>query len=581
MGWGERLQHAWNVFRGKDSAQKMTVFEMGSGNSYRPDRNRLKTTLERSVINAVYTRIAIDAAAVSMMHVRLDQNDRFKEVIKSSLNECLTVEANLDQTGRALRQDMVMSLCDEGCIAVVPIDADIELSKESVYNIKTLRVGKILQWFPRHVQVRVYNEEIGDMEDVMVPKKIVAIVENPLYSVMNESNSTLRRLIHKMNLLDVIDDQTSSGKLDLIVQLPYSVKGETKKRQAEERRKDIEMQLVGSKYGIAYIDATEHITQLNRAVDNNLMTQITYLTEMAYNQLGMTANVFNGTASEEEMLNYHNRTIEPILSAITDELKRKFLTKTARSQGQSIEFFKDPFRLAGIEKIAEIADKFTRNEILSSNELRAIVGYKPVDDPRADELRNANLNRADNEQVPMTTNAEEAEDESAEQSGMTFVENYLEHHGIKGQKWGVKRGPPYPINFNKKKFLEDCKKVLSSLKTDDFSDFSPPKNIYFGKVAYKNKEPIGFVLAEGRKDSGGKKSIDISVATVPSARGQGVASSLAKAAITVGLSDNDIYKIYWGFEKSNEGSKSLAETLGFSYDYSTDFYNIWSLKKGD
>lgn len=492
MGWGKRLQHAWNVFRGKDSAQKMTVFEMGSGNSYRPDRNRLKTTLERSVINAVYTRIAIDAAAVSMMHVRLDQNDRFKEVIKSSLNECLTVEANLDQTGRALRQDMVMSLCDEGCIAIVPIDADIELSKESVYNIKTLRVGKILQWFPRYVQVRVYNEEIGDMEDVMVPKKIVAIVENPLYSVMNESNSTLRRLIHKMNLLDVIDDQTSSGKLDLIVQLPYSVKGETKKRQAEERRKDIEMQLVGSKYGIAYIDATEHITQLNRAVDNNLMTQITYLTEMAYNQLGMTANVFNGTASEEEMLNYHNRTIEPILSAITDELKRKFLTKTARSQGQSIEFFKDPFRLAGIEKIAEIADKFTRNEILSSNELRAIVGYKPVDDPRADELRNANLNRADNEQVPMTTKAEEAEDESAEQSGMTFVENYLEHHGIKGQKWGVKRGPPYPLQNsqekNKLKSMDSLsltestvKKYSAQYKTLDrvrISDNTNGKNFY-------------------------------------------------------------------------------------------------------
>lgn len=432
MGLGERLSHAWNVFRGKDPPVMISPFEAGMGNSYRPDQFRFRMGVERAITNAVYTRIAIDVASVNIRHVRLDQNGRFKEEIDSTLNECFRTEANIDQSGRAFIQDIAMTMCDPGVAAIVPIDGDILLEKGTVLNIKSLRVGEIIQWYPKHVQVRVYNEEIGDKQDIIVPKSIVGIIENPLYSVMNESNSTLRRLIHKMNLMDTIDDNNSSGKLDLIIQLPYAVKGDTRRRQAEQRRKDIEMQLVGSKYGIAYTDATERITQLNRAVDNNLMSQVTYYTEMAYNQLGMTQNVFNGTASEEEMLNYHNRTIEPFLSAITLELRRKFLTKTARSQGQSIEFFKDPFKLATVEKIAEIADKFTRNEILSSNELRAIVGYKPVDDPRADELRNANLNRADNEQVPMTTNAEEGENEEAEQSGMNFVNNYLEHHGIKG-----------------------------------------------------------------------------------------------------------------------------------------------------
>lgn len=388
MGLGDRLQHAFNAFRGKE----METNQFQPSYTYRPDRVRFNFGTERSIISAIYTRIAVDVAALTFQHARVNENGKFVESIDSGLNDCLNVEANLDQTGRALIQDLVMSLCDEGCVAVVPVDTSID-PKKGAFSIDSLRVGQIIQWYPDMVMVRLYNEHTGTKEDVIVPKKSTAIIENPLYAVMNEPNSTLRRLIHKLNILDAIDEQSGSGKLDLIIQLPYVIKTEARRKQAEMRRKDIEMQLEGSKYGIAYTDGTEHITQLNRPAENNLLEQVTYLTNMLYAQLGLTESIFNGTATEAEMLNYHNRTVEPIAAAITAEMTRSFLSKTARTQGQRVLFFRDPFKLAPVNQIAEIADKFTRNEILTSNEVRAIIGYKPSDDPRADELRNANINQ--------------------------------------------------------------------------------------------------------------------------------------------------------------------------------------------
>lgn len=385
-----RLQHAWNAFLNRDT----TSFTRDYGSSYgsRPDRSKLRMGNEKSIISSIYTRIGIDVAAVSVQHVRIDQNGRFTEVIPSGLQECLTVQANIDQSGRALIQDAVMSMFDEGSVAIVPVETTLDPKVSGGYDISNLRVGNITEWFPQHVRVRLYNERIGQREDVILPKKMVAIIENPLYAVMNEPNSTLKRLIHKLNLLDGIDEQSSSGKLDLIFQLPYVIKTAARKEQAEIRRKDIEMQLAGSKYGIAYTDGSEKVTQLNRPAENNLMSQITYLTSMLYSQLGLTESVFDGTADEKVMLNYYNRTVEPILSAITDAMRRVFLTKTARTQGQAIMYFREPFKLVPVNDLAEIADKFTRNEILSSNEIRAVIGYKPVADGRADELRNKNLN---------------------------------------------------------------------------------------------------------------------------------------------------------------------------------------------
>jgi len=388
---GSRLKHAWNAFLNRDP----TLYDyniMGRSSNFKPDRTRLRYSNERSIIASIYNRIAIDVAALSFQHVRLDQNGRYLETISSNLNECLTIEANIDQTARALMLDAALSLFDEGCIAIVPIDTSINPSISGSYDIISIRVGKILEWFPNHVRVELYNDRKGVKEQVLLEKKVVAIVENPLYSVMNEPNSVAKRLIRKLNLLDAVDEQTSSGKLDLIIQLPYAIKTAARKEQAEIRRLDMEAQLKGSKYGVAYSDATEKITQLNRPVENNLLAQITYLTSMLYSQLGISEEVFNGTADEKAMLNYYSRTIEPVSSAISDELKRKFLTKTARTQKQSIMFFRDSFKLVAVADLAEAADKFTRNEILSSNEFRSIIGYKPSDDPRAEELRNKNLN---------------------------------------------------------------------------------------------------------------------------------------------------------------------------------------------
>lgn len=408
MSFGSRLKHAWNAFTGTDYT---TYQDVGPGYSSRPDRIRLTKGNERSIITSVYNRIALDVAALNVQHIRLDENGRFLSVIQDGLNTCLTVEANIDQTARAFIQDIVVSMLDEGCVAIVPVDTTYDPSVTGSYDIQTMRVGKILDWYPQHVRVRLYNERTGAKENILAPKSTVAIVENPLYAVVNEPNSTMQRLIRKLNLLDVIDEQSGSGKLDLIIQLPYVIKTEARRQQAENRRKDIEAQLSGTKYGIAYADGTERITQLNRSVNNNLMSQIEYLTSMLYSQLGITQSILDGTADEKTMLNYNNRTIEPIISAIVDEMKRKFLTKTARSQSQSISFFRDPFKLVPVNDIAEIADKFTRNEIMTSNEIRQVIGMKPSDDPRADELRNKNLS-APSESEPETNPP--VEDENVE-----------------------------------------------------------------------------------------------------------------------------------------------------------------------
>lgn len=413
ISMGARLKHAWNAFFNKDPTRSYR--DIGIGYSFRPDRMRFSRGNERSIVTSVYNRIAMDVAAVDMFHVRLDENNRFLATLDSGLNNCLTVEANADQTGRAFLQDVVMSMMDEGCVAIVPTDTDDDPGDgiPGSFDIDAIRTGQILEWYPQHVRVRVYNERTGQKEDILMAKKSVAIIENPLYAVINEPNSTMQRLIRKLNLLDVIDEQNSSGKLDLIIQLPYIIKTEARRRQAENRRKDIEDQLRGSKYGIAYTDGTEHITQLNRPVENNLMSQIEYLTSMLYSQLGITQGILDGTADEKTMLNYYNRTIEPILSAIADEMKRKFLTKTARSQRQSIEFFRDPFKLVPVSEISEIADKFTRNEIMTSNEIRQVIGMKPSDDPKADELRNKNLSEsAADRGSPENVTPEEAVEEN-------------------------------------------------------------------------------------------------------------------------------------------------------------------------
>jgi len=367
---------------------------VGMGYVYRPDRVRFTRGNERSTVTSVYNRIAMDVASIAIKHCRIDKNGRYIEDMNSTLNDCLTLEANIDQTGRSFIQDVVMSMFDEGAVAIVPVDTSIDPMKSSSYDILSMRTGKILEWYPAHVKVRVYNDRTGKREDIILPKKTVAIIENPLYAVINEPNSTMQRLIRKLNILDAIDEQSGSGKLDLIIQLPYVIKTEARQQQAEKRRKDIEDQLKGP-YGIAYTDGTEKITQLNRPVENNLMKQIEYLTNQLYSQIGMTPSVLDGTADEKVMLNYNNRTIEPIVSAIVDAMKRSFLTKTARTQGQTIMYFKDPFKLVPVNNIADIADKFTRNEILSSNEVRQIIGMKPSDDPKADELRNSNLNHPD------------------------------------------------------------------------------------------------------------------------------------------------------------------------------------------
>lgn len=405
-----RLIHAWNAFTSRDPTQYIIT---GPGYSSRPDRPRLSRGNEKSIATSIFNRIALDVSSVSIKHCQLDKNGRYVEDIDSGLNNCLTLEANKDQTGRAFIQDAVLSMLDEGCVALVPVETTIDPKNSNSYQIDSMRTGKITEWYPDMVRVRLYNDRTGEKEEILLPKSQVAIIENPLYAVVNEYNSTMQRLIRKLSLLDVTDEQTASGKLDLIIQLPYVIKTETRREQAERRRKDIIEQLAGSQYGIAYTDGTEKITQLNRSLENNLLKQVEYLTNMVYSQLGITQSVLDGTADEKTMLNYTNRTVEPIISAIVDELKRKFLTKTARSQLQSIVYFRDPFRLVPVNDIAEIADKFTRNEIMTSNEIRQIVGMQPSKDPKADELVNSNISQA-KQDIPQTSNATEVNEEGGD-----------------------------------------------------------------------------------------------------------------------------------------------------------------------
>lgn len=412
---GSRLKRAWNAFTNRDPTVQYK--SVGPGYSLRPDRPRLSRGNEKSIVNSIFNRIALDAAAVDIKHCKLDENKRYLEDIDSGLNDCLNLSANIDQTGRAFRMDVVLSMLDEGCVALVPVDTTDNPNETNSYDINTMRTGEIIDWYPQHVRVRVYNDRRGEKEEILLPKSQVAIIENPMYSVMNEPNSTMQRLKRKLSLLDVTDEQTASGKLDLIIQLPYVVKTEARRQEAERRRKDIESQLAEGKYGVAYADGTEKITQLNRSVENNLMKQIEYLTEMVYNQLGMTQSVMDGTADEKTMLNYNNRTIEPIVAAIVDELKRKFLTKTARTQGQSILYFTDPFKLVPVDNIAEIADKFTRNEIMTSNEIRQIIGMKPSKDPKADQLINSNISQPVDENTAPVEELPNYEEGSEDQNG--------------------------------------------------------------------------------------------------------------------------------------------------------------------
>ena len=390
------IKHAWGLFTNTNN-KNPTVKPEGSSYTISPTRPRFTRGNERTIVTSVYNRIAIDASTMDVMHVRLDDEGRFKEPIKSNLNNCLTVEANIDQTSRAFMLDIVISLLDEGCVAVVPVKTTLNPNNTESYDIEELRTGRIMEWFPKHVLVRLYNDETGMYQDVTLPKSQVAIIENPLYTIMNEPNSTMQRLIHKLSLLDIIDEESSSGKMDLIIQLPYIIKNDTKRSQAEERRKQIEDQLRGSRYGVAYIDGTEKVTQLNRSVENNILKQVEYLTNLLYSQLGLTQTIMDGTADENAMNNYYNRTVEPVVSAIVDEFHRKFLTKTARTQGQAIMFFRDPFKLMSVTSIADTADKFTRNELLSSNEFRQIIGRKPSTDPKADMLLNKNISHAPEE----------------------------------------------------------------------------------------------------------------------------------------------------------------------------------------
>lgn len=424
MGFLDRLQHGWNAFiNNRDPTVSTSI---GPGFSMRPDRPRLTRGNERSIVTAVCNRIAMDVAAVDFRHCKVDENGQFEKELKSALNDCLKVEANLDQTGRAFIQDVVLSMLDEGVVAIVPTETTLNPKHTKSYDINSMRTGKIVEWYPEHVKVRLYDQRTSKKEEITLPKSMVCIVENPLYPVMNEPNSTMQRLMRKLSLLDISDEQIASGKLDMIIQLPYIIKTEARRQQAETRRKDIEMQLMNSKYGIAYTDGTEKITQLNRTLENNLLKQVEFLTDQFYAQLGFSKEILDGTADEQKQLNYFNRTIEPIIAAIANEMTRKFLSKTARTQRQTISYFRDPFKLVPINNIADIADRFTRNEILSSNEIRAIIGLKPSDDPKADELRNSNMPQPDEGQQPMVgeeqMNPEMQGEETPEQQGQQVQE---------------------------------------------------------------------------------------------------------------------------------------------------------------
>lgn len=457
---GDRIKNAWNAFRGRDPTPQYT-YSYGTGQ--RPDRTRMSRTNIRSILSAVYNQIAVDCSSININHVRLDENGRYKETIQSSLNRALTVEANVDQTGRNLLRDVVLSMFDEGCIAIVPTVTSKNPEMTDSYDVYELRVGKIINWYPKRVRVEVYNEDIGKKETVVLDKSFVAIVENPFYGIMNEPNSIAKRLIRVLSQLDKTNDDIGSNRLDLIIQLPYQIKSDARRKQAETRRKDIEAQLTNSQLGIAYTDGTERVVQLNRSLENNLWAQAKDLQEQLYNQLGFSKAIFDGTADEQAMLNYNNRTIEPIMTAITEEMGRKWISKTAETQGQAIRYFKDPFKLVPVAQLAEITDKFTRNEIMTSNEFRAVIGMKPAEDPRADELRNANLNHPDEE-------------------GTRTDDGELTHHGVKGMHWGIRNGPPYPLqSLTGSKTPTELSEKMRGISYGNFTSLKTPEQVLESK----------------------------------------------------------------------------------------------------
>ena len=529
---GERLKHAWNVFKSRDPTQYVKDY-IGGGSEYRPDLNRryYRDSGDRSIVTAIKNRIAVDAAQVDLQHVRLDDNGRFLELIDSGLNRCLSLSANIDQTGRALRLDIFMSLLDEGVIAIVPVDTTFDPEITGTYDIKSLRVGKITQWYPKHVIVQLYDENTGRRQEIAVPKTVAAIVENPFYAVMNAPNSTFQRLIHKLALLDAVDEQSSSGKLDLIVQLPYTVKTELRRQQADQRRKDIVSQLEGSKYGIAYMDAAEKIVQLNRPLENNLLAQIQYLTDLAFDQLGTTEDVLNGTADEKTMLNYNNRIIEPLVAAVADSMKRTYLTQTAITQKQSIEYFRDPFALVPVDNIADIADKFTRNEIMTSNEIRQIIGMKPSDDPNADVLRNKNLYDTSgpmpgNNETDIEINEEPMTEEDADQAladlddmdaQLDELEKSLEQSDEDGDILSHNYDPVYRHEYYEK--YEKEGKTVGDEKGSSTKGLNELGRDYARYVRQ--------VLSEERKNkvAGSKSSTDSKIASSKSATDAGIAQS--------------------------------------------------------
>lgn len=582
--FGSRVKNAWNAFLARDQTQKNFPGEYGIGYSRKPDRVHLSLGNERSIIAALYNRIAIDVASLGIRHVRVDQNGMYVETIDSPLNECLTLSPNLDQTARSFFQDVVLSLFDEGCVAIVPIETSADPNSTGGYDIYQLRVAKIVEWHPTHVLLDAYDERDGQHHEFFMRKDAVAIIENPLYAVMNEPNSTLRRLVRKMNLLDGADEQATSGKLDILIQLPYTIKSSARQQQAEQRRKMIEEQLSGSKYGIAYIDGTERVTQLNRPAENNLLTQIEYLTKLLFTQLGATEKIFYGEADEQETLNYQNRTIEPIISAITTGMTRSFLTKTARTQGQRVMFFREPFKLVPAEKLADIADKFTRNEVLSSNEVRAMIGYKPVNDPRANELRNKNLNASEENPAgsgPMAGgNEEQGQSElpveiqemlaarSAEQSAIS-------HSGVKGQKWGVKNGPPYPLNQDtaRVKKLEKKLGTAYSLNNEVLDKYkSQYRNLSHvrisddsrGKLFVRDGKVTGMVNTDLTKD--GHRQIQ-GIELFGDAKGKGYSRELLDYAV------KDLGARELSVRKTNSIAKHLYDSYGFkTYSESEHMY---------
>lgn len=564
----ERFRNGWNAFLGRDPTYRY----MYGGSSTRPDRFILSLTNYRSIVSSIYERIAVDVASMNIRHVRLDEEDNFKEIIKSDLNSALTIEANIDQTGRELIKDAVMSMFDEGCVSIIPTDTEDDPEDSSSFKIYTLRTGKIVEWYPTDVRLDVYNERTGQHQEIELPKRTVAIVENPFYSIMNEPDSTLQRLIRVLNQLDRANEESNPGKMDLIIQLPYVVKSKARENLAEKRRKELEDQMTGSKYGIGYIDGTERVIQLNRSIENNLWNQAKELTAELYNKLGLTQSIFDGTADEQTLLNYYDRTINPIITAISEEMERKWISKTARTQGQAIRFFRNPFKLIPVGQLAELSDKLTRNEIMTSNEIRSVIGLKSSNDPNADKLRNSNLNHPDENQNQDNSQINVDVEEEVKHSD-------LYHHGIEGQKWGVRNGPPYPLSKIEKlkvtkKKITDAKEVVKNLLSDDFKDFGDLNKAYLMDVKYDEGRPKGFVMCEKHNENG-KTVVDMSVAVDPKYRKQGLGKEMASDFLNALSEEKKISKVYWGVEKNNKPSINMAESLGFRYSYRDDKYIVY------